>query len=330
MITLTNDLGLPLPIAAWLLNDDYDYNADPTVFSATSLIKPIKKSMLGSAVARSDSIELQIDISTKLSSIRGQNLHFAIEKSCDSPEHLQRVSSTLGMPIPEIIMEKRLHAQIEVRGKTYTVSGKFDAIIDKILHDWKTEQTYSFNDPIKHRDRILQLSIYAWLCYKNNIDIDFTKGVYYSVYQNFIKGLAVTENYPSSAFNPVEVELLPMGQIEFWIKDKIEERIDLSIEDVDSIECTRQDLWMDDPVWQYFPKPDAKRASKNFEGASAETEAQAFLASKGHKGYIKQKPSFAKACEYCAGAPICSQYDSLNRQGLIKNEVNAISLRSDF
>lgn len=330
MLKITNEKSLPLPLVTWLLNDDYDYDPDPMVVSATSLIKSTKKTLLSQAVVRSDTIQVHLDVSDKLASIRGQNLHAAIEASFTDHFKNQKIAEQLGMPVPEVVMEERLYAVLVVDGVEYKVSGKFDAIIDGILHDWKTESTFSFGDETKKRERIYQLSIYAWLCAQNGKKCDTTKGVYYSVYQNWMKGLAGSDKYPSAPMLPFEVELISFPQLEMWMKDKIRERRDLSIEDVDQVLCSRDDLWMPEPTYQYFTKPDNKRASKNFEGANAQSEALAYLNSKNNVGVIKEKPCKAKACEYCFGSAICSQYQSLVSQGLIENESNAISISPAF
>lgn len=330
MIKITNELGLPLPLVTWLLNDDYDYNPDPLVVSATSLIKPTKKTVLSNAVTRSEHIQVHIDVKDKLASIRGQNLHAAIEDSYKDVTKVKGLSEMLGMDVPEVRMEERLHADIEVDGVTYTVSGKFDAIIDSIVTDWKTESTYSFNDPVKHRDRKIQLSIYAWLCVKNDIPVNTKVGHYFSIYQNWMKGFAAksdSDKYPDAPIKRFETELVTGKQLEFWIKDKIRERNALSLEDANEITCTPDELWMGDATYQYFSKPDAKRASRNFTDMG---EAQAHLASKNGVGLIKEKPRFAKACEYCFGSAVCNQYQTLLSNGQIDNESNAISLSPSF
>lgn len=333
MLKITNEKNLPLPIVTWLLNDDYDYNPDPLVVSATSLIKSTKKTVLSQAVVRSDTIQVHLDVSDKLASIRGQNLHAAIEASYQDHFAIQRIAEQLGMPVPEVTMEERLYGELEVDGVIYKISGKFDAIIDKILHDWKTESTFSFGDETKKRERIYQLSIYAWLCWKNGKECDTSKATYFSIYQNWMKGMAAKadpEKYPSSPMLAFEVDLLPFPQLEMWMKNIIRERRDLSIEDVDGVQCSQEDLWMGKGEYQYFTKETNKRASKNFTGDNAQSEAMAYLASKNNVGVIKEKPRKAKACEYCFGSAICSQYQSLVNQGYIENESNVISLSPAF
>jgi hypothetical protein len=334
MITLTNQYNIPLPLAMWLLNDDYDYNPDPKTFSATSLIKPTKKTKLSSAVARSPSIHYPMDITKRMAAIRGQNIHAAIEESNQDANEVAKVAKQLGMFVPEMSVEKRLTATIDVDGVTYTISGKYDITIDGEVVDWKTENTFSFGDKTKEKERIIQLSIYAWLRIKNNLPANISFGTYYSIYQNWMQGFRDKINnddkYPHAPIMGFRVPLMSFRQLEQWMADRIREHRDLTIEDVDTIECTREELWMDEkPVYQYFSKPDAARASKNFDSDNARNEALAYAAEKGC-GVVKEKPQFAKACEYCFGSPICSQYQRLLNKGLIQNASNVIPVSSSF
>lgn len=331
MIQITNSLGLPLPLVTWLMNDDYDYNSDPKVFSATSLIKSTKKTLLSSSVARSNTIAVTIDVADKMAAIRGQNIHAAVEDSYADEAFVAKIANQLKEFVPVVRMEERLHAQIEIDGVEYTVSGKFDALINGVMTDWKTENTFSFGDETKERDRIMQLSIYIWLCVKNGIEVDMDKATYYSVYQNWMKGFAEKADeskYPKAPIMPFDIKPHSMAYVEMWLKDRIRERIELTIEDVDGMTCSPDDLWMEaNPEWQYFSKPDAARASKNF---PTRLEAETYFASKKHVGLIKPKPSYAKACEYCFGFAICSQYQRLKAEGKIQNERTAIPVSSSI
>lgn len=329
MIELTNKHNIPLPLAAWLLDDDYDYNPDPKTFSASQLIKSSKKTILSSAVATSPNIKVTMDVTSKFAASRGQTIHAAIERACRQ-DHITKVAKRLGMQVPKLEAEERLKAEIEVDGEIYTVTGKFDAAIDNIVTDWKNESVFAYLDKGKYLERKYQLSLYAWLGYKNGKGWDTALGHYYSVYQDWKEKEAVkrgVDSYPPSPMHLTEVTLFSFPSLENWIKSVIRERRDLTIEDADSTLCSPKDLWQREPVYQYFSKPDAARASKNFDNP---TEATAYLVSKGNKGIIKPKPSYAKACEYCLGNAICSQYQTLLAQGLIENESNAVSLRPSF
>ena len=70
----------------------------------------------------------------------------------------------------------------------------------------------------------------------------------------------------------------------------------------DMPQCTDEELWRKPGVWKYYSKPDAVRATKNFD---SEKEARDF--STGKPGIIKFVPGEVRRCQYCAAAPICEQ-----------------------
>ena len=80
---------------------------------------------------------------------------------------------------------------------------------------------------------------------------------------------------------------------EYWDKDQ------------DQIpECTKEQLWVTDPVYKYFKNPNASRSTKNF---STYYEAHERLTKDGSVGIIKEVKGEVKACRYCAAASICNQ-----------------------
>ena len=47
---ITNNHGISLPLAVWLLHDDYDYVKDENYISATSLLKSTKQIILSKRI----------------------------------------------------------------------------------------------------------------------------------------------------------------------------------------------------------------------------------------------------------------------------------------
>lgn len=327
MIKITNKTNLPLPIVMYLLNDDYDYNNNPKVFSATTLLKPTKKTILSSAVARDPNVTVTMDVEDRFAAIRGQNIHKAIEESWDLAK-AERVAKDLGMFVPSVEQEERLQAELEVDGETYWVSGKFDAIIDGIISDWKNESVYAFGDEDKLRERRYQLSIYAWLCVKNGKDVNTTLGRFYSIFQDWSRATYEKakdpSKYPSQRMLPVDVDLIPFSTLETWMKQVIRERVELNVDVINQVQCTRSDLWQGDETWQYFANATSEKSMKNFEGENAHSDSMAYVASKG-KGEIRKKPQIAKACSYCFGRVRCEQYQNLKAQGLTDPERSDIT-----
>ena len=321
-----------MPLVLYLLNDDYDYNNDPKVFSATTLLKPTKKSILSSFVARSKDITVTMDIADKFASIRGQGIHRGIEESWDETK-AQKVAKDLGMFVPTVEQEERLHAKLEVDGVEYTVSGKFDAIIDGIVCDWKTESVYSFGDEEKIRERRKQLSIYAWLCHQKGKNVNTTKAQFTSIFQDWSQAIydkiSDKSKYPSKRFYPVELDLIPFPELERWMKQVIRERTQIPVEEINQVRCTPAELWQGAMTIQYFANDTSTKPMKNFTGENARTEANAHLASKG-KGVLRDKPAIAKACNYCFGRAKCEQYQELKARSLVDPDRNEVIHHNTF
>lgn len=56
---ITNNTGVSLAMAVWLVNDDYDYQkAKPNYISVTTLLKPLRQIVLPRRVEEKDRIDL--------------------------------------------------------------------------------------------------------------------------------------------------------------------------------------------------------------------------------------------------------------------------------
>lgn len=333
MIKYTNNSNLPVPIVAWLMDDDYDYNPNPQAISATSLIKSPKKSILARSIIEAPNLVYQMDVADRLASRRGQGIHQDIENAMGKPELLTKVKDTFGIELNSVMLEERLEWPVVVNGIEFIITGKFDAIMNKSVTDWKTESVYGFGDPVKYQDRVLQLSIYAWLCHKNGIKVNTFVGQVYSIFQDWspkaAKNALASDNskYPPHRVMPVEIQLMSQVDTEEWIIERIKEHRFQTKEDVIDSTCTAEELWMKAPIHQYFGSATAKRASRNFDTAQ---EAATYKQSKGGVGVIKLKQTFAKACEYCLGSAACPQYMTLTNAGLIENASSIILITNNI
>lgn len=308
MLTITNKLNLPLPIKFWLEHDEYDYDSRANAFSASSLVKSVKKTALSREVIHSKDIQVSMDISDYVGSRRGTAIHTAIEVATER-------KADEGW---NIIQELRLEYPLEVDGTEYIITGKFDALIDGVPTDWKTESTYSFGDEIKHKERIEQLSVYAWLCHRNGYACSSTVGDYVHIFTNWLQSAAAaSDSYPQAPIIPVRIPLMQREEVEEWMRERIRQHTDTI--DPNTLTCSRDDLWLGEPVWQYFATDTSKKASKNFTGKTAYYAAMAHKNQKG-KGVIKIKPQQATACGWCLGRFNCNQYEILKSQRLVKDE----------
>lgn len=311
---LTNVTGISLPLAVWLASDNYDFSAaGRRAISATSLLKPVRQILLRERLTEETS-EIP-DVSDYIASRLGHSIHDGIEKAWVSqyrpalrklgyPENLIeaiRINPEEEEPdtIP-IYLEQRVEREI----MGYTISGKFDMMLEGSIHDFKSTSVYSWIKGSKDEDYALQGSIYKWL----NQDKVTGDHIYiHFLFTDWQKAMAKSDpNYPQQRVQTHPVKLMTVGETEQWIKRKLRELEAAADLPEDKLpRCTDKDLWRSDPVWKYYTNP-AKtdgRSTKNFKTAA---EANAHMAKTG-KGIVIHVPGQVKACSYCPAFPICTQ-----------------------
>jgi hypothetical protein len=320
----TNTKNIDFPIAVWLAADpDYDLVPSPNTISTTTLQKPIKSIILSNRIQ-----EPVTDISALVPSKVGTALHTDLEKvftsdklrialhNLDYPKQfIDRIVVNPDKPLdtyPDnaffIYCEKRTNKQIG----NYTISGKFDLVIDGSLHDLKTTKVYNYTSGSNDRDYLLQGSIYRWLnptiitkdyLTLNYILLDWTP---LSVFK---------KDYPSFQTVEKNIPLLSIQETENYIKERL--TLLEKYKDADQKhmpDCTFEELWQDPPKWAYYKNPNNKRATKLFDTSS---EAYQRLAEDGNKGVVNKRPSKVKRCHFCAANTICDQAASLRNQNLL-------------
>lgn len=320
---ITNLTDIPLALAVWLAHDEYDLILDNNYISATRLMKPIRQIVLPSRVPLQ---ERQADIADFIASTLGHSLHDSIEKAWVTgyaaslrklgyPKNV--IEAVMINPTPEqlkanpngipVYLEQRGIREIKVNGVTYKVGGKFDMVIEGIVHDNKSTTAYTWTAGTKDDDYRLQMSIYRWL-HPDKITEDFGRiNFIFTDWQRFLA--KNNPNYPQSRLEQKEIALMSMDEIENWIHTKlaaIQRYTDAPEPKVPF--CTNEELWMSDPRYKYFSDP-AKaqvagaRSTKNFDTL---VEANAFMAEKG-KGVVVTIPGEPKRCGYCDAYEICTQ-----------------------
>jgi hypothetical protein len=320
---LTNIHGISLPLAVWLLSDDYDYINDPKYISATSLLKSTRQLVLSRRVIQEDR---EIDISDFLSSRMGSAIHDSQEKAWRTSG--REAMRKLGYPEsvytniavnptveeretnPDIIpiwIEKRSFREIN----GYKIGGKFDQVIDGRLFDTKTTSVYAYLLGKKDNDFAYQGGIYRWL----NEDLITDNHIYIQfVFTDWQKSRARgDETYPQVKALEYPVEMPSISETEAFIRDKISQLEKYWNAPDDQIpHCTDKELWRGETAYKYFSDPQkaatpGSRATRNFDGDKA--AAYAFMAEKGGKGIVKQIDGDVKACSYCPAFNACKQKD---------------------
>lgn len=324
---VTNQADISLPLAVWLLHDEYDYIDKPNYISATSLMKPLRQIILP---ARVPPEKRTSDVQDYIARALGHSIHDSIQRAWETgkdrplkllgysqeiidrivvnptPEQLQASNEMIPM-----YFEQRAFRDIEVNGTTYTIGGKFDLVADGIVNDFKSTSVFSWVKGTKDDDYALQGSIYRWLN-PDKITEDYIRINF--IFTDWSKAMLRTPNYPQKRVEYKDIPLLSLADTEAWIRKKVAlVQANMGKPESEIPECTDTELWRSEPQFKYFTDPakakdPTARATRNFPDL---VEARKFQAEKGGKGAIVMKPGEPKACGYCQAFEACSQKDRL-------------------
>lgn len=316
---ITNESGINLALAVWLLHDEYDYVNQPNYISATRLMKPLRQLVLPQ---RTPPEEQTADVADYISRALGHSLHDSIEKAWK--KGYKRGLTLLGYPdavinkvrinptaeemkaddsIVPIYLEQRAFRSLG----GYTIGGKFDMVAEGIVHDNKSTSAYTWVYGGRDEEHQLQGSIYRWLN-PDKITADFIRICY--IFTDWQKASAKTNpNYPQSRVATKDIPLLSVEETEKWLLAKIALYNQYKDTPEDKLpECTDEELWRSEPQYKYYSDPTKTtgRSTKNFDSM---TDARMFQADKGGKGVILTIQGEPKRCGYCEAFNNCTQKD---------------------
>lgn len=323
-----NVSDVPLALAVFLASDSYDYNDDPYTISATSLLKPVRQTILAGRVPPGEGL---VNLADMMSSRMGSAIHDGIERAWKT-NHRQALKD-IGLPSrvaekvlvnPDVneVTEDHIPVYLEQRlsrklGK-WTVTGKFDFVGEGRVQDFKTTGTFTYRNQTNATKYSQQGSIYRWLnprmITQDEMDIHY-------IFTDWKPGQAKTDpSYPPKRFHTQRYPLMGLQETEQFIQRKLEqlERYQ-SAQEGDIPECSDEDLWRSDPVFKYYKNGDttAKRSTKNF---SSRQDAVIYMGTNGNVGAIKEVPGLVTACKYCPAFAACSQKDRLIASGDLSME----------
>ena len=322
----TNKDNIPLALAIMFLDDRYDYNRSKKTISATSLLDTTKQIILSQRLT-GEGIE---DVSDRIASSLGCAIHTALEQAwlnkpheiLESLGYTETVRKILRVNPTKIDLEKHpncIPVYVEQRASKqiagWTVTGKFDIIIDGRLNDLKNRQAYAYIFQSNAEKDILQASIYRWLNQDKVTQEDFSILWLFTDWSK--KEARQNRDYPQKRWVEQKYRLKPIEVIEEYIVNKLNS-IDKLLDKPESElpECTKEELWMDDPVWKYYKDPNkTARSTKNF---TSQSEANMRLIKDGNVGLVVEYKAYAKRCGYCPCSTICEQYLDLKSKGLIQ------------
>lgn len=321
---LANKNDIPLAIAVWLANDDYDYH--PGVLSVTSLMRSVRQIILAkraTGVVRDDD-----DLENYIQSRMGTAIHDSIERVWNDPEKVRKSLLKLGydedhinkvrINPPDYSMD---HFDVLVENRIFkefggmTISGKYDLILNGQLNDHKSTMTFMYVNQKNVPKYVLQGSLYRWirpdLVTQPTVQINF-------FFTDWSKIEALSKpHYPQLRTISKHYDMISLEETEAYVKNKL----DLLFLHEDSAEedlpfCSDEDLWREDDTFKYYADESkmyvkGSRSTKNFPTLA---EASQFRAEKG-KGAVKVAKGKVKACNYCNAKNICSQRNALVASG---------------
>lgn len=323
----TNEENIPLAFAVLLATDNYDKSYEPKTISATSIQKSIREIVLGLRCKTSENA-LQ-DIKSKLSSAIGTAIHSALEQAWLDPYKALEALDFKGYkdvkvnPIEldiitwktynhkfiPVYVEQRVNKKIN----DWTISGKYDLILDGEIQDLKNRKAYSYiNQSNKEKD-IIQGSIYKWLNPKI-VTQDTMKIIWNITDWDAIKALSDAK-YPKQRIFAQQLPLMSLSDTERYLKKKLQDiQFYLDNLEIDLPYCTPEELWMRNSEWKYYKNPLSSRATKKYSDSAS---AWSHFHNDGGVGKVVEFKGKAKYCEHCSISSICSQYTQLQIQQLV-------------
>ena len=324
---VTNESGVSLPLAVWLLHDDYDYvEGVENYISVTRLMKPLRQIIIPPRIPPE---EQTTDVTDFIARKLGHAIHDSIEKSWK--QGYERSLKMLGIPADVVanvklnptLQECRAHNDIipvylEQRAISqldgFNIGGKFDMVSDGIVNDFKSTSAWSWAKGTRDEDHILQMSLYRWIDSKQeHRKITEEYGRINYVFTDWSKAMARSNpKYPQHRVEHKDLVLMSLADTERWISAKLSQMLaNWGTPEAELPECTDEELWRSDPVFKYFSDPlksqqPGARSTRNFDSLSG---ARSHMVEKGGKGAVITVPGEVKACGYCPAFEGCTQKD---------------------
>ena len=314
----TNNADIPLALAVWLVDDDYDYvKGIDNYISVTQLLKPTKQVILSRRVPEESRVA---DLEDYISRGLGNSFHASIEKAWkhNYKENLTKLGYPESMinkiiinPTKEQLKPDCIPLYFEQRAfrkfKGFTIGGKFDIVAEGIVQDNKSTSVYTWMHRTKEEDYILQGSLYRWLN-PEIITEDFIRINY--IFTDWQKALAKNNpEYPQHRMMYKDYQLMSLEDTEAWLTGRLNLLSRFQhLSENEIPECTDEELWRSDPVYKYYSdiSKTEGRCTKKFTDAK---EAREYLISKNGKGCILTVPGEVKRCLYCDAYSVCKQKD---------------------
>ena len=317
----TNKDNVSLPLAVWLMHDDYDYDKRDNVISATALFKPTRALVLIDEHKGSDKT---VDIMSLVSARMGSAIHAVAEQAWTNRENISKALQALQVSNlddklvinPDVVKEGDIPIYVEQRHEKeindYIISGKYDLVVDGTVSDYKSTSVWSYifdSNALKYTQ---QASIYKWLApdriTDNAVHIQY-------IFTDWSAANAMRDSsYPQTRVLTKEYPIWSVEQTEHFIKEKLDLLKQYKGRPQEELpQCTKEELWESETTYKYYKNPTKMaRSTKNFDNMD---EANIRLANDGGVGTVVTVPGEVKACRYCEVSDICKQAQNLIQQG---------------
>jgi len=329
----TNTSNIPLPFAIWLAADHgYDLKFDPTVASATEILRPMRSIILSRQLAAANAAivtdeVVTRDINEKAAAALGTAVHTAVELAWT--QHYKLAMANLGYPenvidrvqinpVDGYMYPDQLNMYFEKRSEKtiegFTLSGKFDLVMEGGVRDIKTTKAYTYMKGTQDAKYRQQGSIYRWL----NQDIITSDSMHVDYYFTDWSPVAYDKekdkNYPPSRMLSKRFELMTLDDTEHFIRSKLLKITQLTgLPQQQLPRCTPEELWQNPAKYEYWSKATNTRCSKIHDNP---TDAAQMVIDKG-TGFVTERQFEPTFCKFCDARSICTQAAEFVQQGLL-------------
>lgn len=321
----SNKHNVPLPLALWLTVDEYEPSKHDLEISATGLLKspryilaqlrqkfPEKFPEHLRPVKVESSEAILPDIQDRIAARIGTAIHSSIEKAWSN--YYKEGLIALGYPEAQVskivinptepvdgtipvFQERRLYKSLTIDGMTFMISGQFDMVVNGNLHDIKSTSTYSYENGCNDLKYIKQGSIYRWLDPNLITGSKLTINFLFLDWKKYMDNK--NTNYPPAKAYFKQYDLMPIYEIEMFIRNKLKQIVKYWEYPLETIPCcSSEDLFTDKPKFKYYKNGsmNSTRSTKNFDTLA---EASAYRAKQGFKGEIVEDKGKPFMCPYC-------------------------------
>jgi hypothetical protein len=323
----TNKHNVSIPLAVFLMFDNYDHDGRTNTISATSIIKPLRQLALRKLYPE---VSKSIDISGLVASRMGSAIHDGCEQAWTDNDNITKAFTALGLTklIPRLqinptkpLENDEIGVYVEQRHEKpigdYIITGKYDLVLDGRLVDYKSTSVWGYiydSNALKYTQ---QGSIYRWL--SPHIIKDDKMEIEY-MFTDWSAAEALRKpTYPQLRVLSKNYPLWSESETETYIRDKLAALDSILTQGESGLPlCNSEELWESETVYKYYKNPNnTKRATKNF---PTKTEADARHSADGFVGSVVEVKGQVKACRYCDVVGVCSQAKNLVASGRLTLE----------